>query len=679
MSDKSMTPDPNNGDTLSNISDMISSAKKKLEQDAKTSSDNAPVVKPDRSNEKPDISFGSKPDISFAPAEAVKSPAPEPKPASPAETVRETAAELGKAVSSAEKAAPKPAAPAADKVSAIADKVTAAANKAVQTGDSAPVKPAAPAAEKVNAIADKVSAAAEKAAARPVADKAQTPSGQAPARPGQPKRPGPPPRRKPPQRPPQRPGQQGGARTPAAKAPANGRPAAQQGEAPARPPVKQGQQGGAPKGDTPARSPQIRGAEPKKSEPKKPEPRLEKKPEPKALEFGSNTPDVTDEPKPAKKGGKLTRKQTTTITVLVVGLILILVLVVLLLLHHYLGLFDRTTKKISNDSAPTYSDVDLSRPDTMDTVTADQKLKELQAKADPISNKDVMNILLIGEDLRDTASDDAGNTDVMMVISVNKKDKTITETSIMRDCYVYFPDYGYSNRINAAYWHGGIELTQKTVEDYLGIKIDRYVLVNFKVFIDIVDTLGGLDLHVTDEEANGYPDADPYGDNTRGMQNPLDEQNKYLGNDYGTDYLKKGGDLHLNGNQALAYARLRHVGNSDYKRTARQRKVIKEMIKKSKKLSIIDMDKLANKIFPQIKTDVSEGEMASLLIEMLDYRNYKVQEFRVPMDDTYTNEVIDGMDVLNVDFYTNSEMLKKKVYGSIEIDEEGNETKNTIE
>ena len=72
--------------------------------------------------------------------------------------------------------------------------------------------------------------------------------------------------------------------------------------------------------------------------------------------------------------------------------------------------------------------------------------------------------------------------------------------------------------------------------------------------------------------------------------------------------------------------------------------------------------------------------MAELLIEMLDYRRYKVQEFRVPMDDTYTNQVINGMDVLDVDFYTNSEMLKKKVYGSLaEENAENSEAEKTIE
>ena len=647
--DNNLRPGTDIGDTLTGISEMISSAKKKVEQESKAAKTTAEAPALNENKAQP------KPDISFTPSASKSAPAAKP-------------------------AAPKPS---EDKISSVADKAAAAAEKASQA-EAAP-KPA----------------------------QAQRPAG-APQRPagGQPpKRPAPP-KRRPPQRggQPSQNGTQNGARpqqgkqggvkpAPAANAQGGARPAPvrpRPSAAPAQPTKP------APAVKKPAPAENGGKAQPKKTALErfdeefaktspKPEP-AEKKPaggietdreqrrkaalERYENEFGKNAPKSSDgEKKPPDK------KKLKIVIGLVIGLFLLLALAVVLIIDHYLGLFDRTgKKKWQNSEAPTYSDVDFSRPDTMDTMTADEKLKELRGKAEMISNEDVMNILLIGEDLRDTATEEAGNTDVMMVISVNKKDRTITETSIMRDCYVYFPDYGYSNRINAAYWHGGIELTQKTIEDYLGLKIDRYVLVNFKVFIDIVDTLGGLDLTVTDDEANGYPGADPNGDNTRGMQNPLDEQNKYLGNKKGTDYIKKGGDLHLNGNQSLAYARLRHVGNSDYERTARQRKVIKEMIKKSKKLSIIEMDRLANKIFPQIKTDVTEGEMAELLIEMLDYRRYKVQEFRVPMDDTYTNQVINGMDVLDVDFYTNSEMLKKKVYGSLaEENAENSEAEKTIE
>ena len=380
--------------------------------------------------------------------------------------------------------------------------------------------------------------------------------------------------------------------------------------------------------------------------------------------------------KPAKV--KFTRKQIATVVGLIFALLLVLFLIVYLIFSHYFNMLDRTKEHIYNSGQMTYSDVDYSRDDTFDKASEDEKLKELSKQGKKISSKDVMNILLIGEDLRDTAEGGAGNTDVMMILSVNTKDKTVTMTSIMRDCYVYIPNW-YSTRINAAYYNGGVDLTRETIETYMNIKIDRYVLVNFMTFIDIVDTLGGLDITVTDEEANGYPDADPKGENTRGMQNPLDEQNKYLGNKKGTDYIKKGGDLHLNGNQALAYARLRYVGNSDYERTERQRKVIKEMIKESRSLSLVEMDRLAKKILPQIETDITKAEAAQLLVDMLDYRNYKIQEYRVPADGTYSNEIISGMDVLLVDFTLNSQNFMELVYGSVEVSEEGVETDQIIE
>lgn len=374
----------------------------------------------------------------------------------------------------------------------------------------------------------------------------------------------------------------------------------------------------------------------------------------------------------AVKKGKFTKKQALQVTGLILMLILILGLAVFLVFNHYYNLLNHETKDISNSAPMTYSDVDLSRPDTFEKSVEDAKLKELTAKAKKITSDDVMNILLIGEDLRDTTKDsrEVGNTDVMMVISVNKKDKTITLTSIMRDCYVSFQDKDgnwWSNRINAAYWHGGIMGMKNTIEDYLSINIDRYVLVNFKVFIDIVDTLGGIDMHVTNEEANGDPDAPRSDKEHRGMQNPLDEQNKYLGNKVKTDYIKKGGDLHLNGNQALAYARLRYIGDADFDRTKRQRKVINEMIKESRKMSLVQMNELAEKVFPQVTTDVTMGELAGLLLEMLDYRNYKVQEMRIPAENTFTNEFIDGMAVLSVDFPANVELLRKKAYGTTEV------------
>ena len=91
----------------------------------------------------------------------------------------------------------------------------------------------------------------------------------------------------------------------------------------------------------------------------------------------------------------------------------------------------------------------------------------------------------------------------MMIISINTKNKTITMTSLMRDMYIYMAQFDEGNRLNSAYWHGGCEYLEQCIEDYFGIQIDRYARVNFYSFIDIVETVGGIDMEVSKAEAEG--------------------------------------------------------------------------------------------------------------------------------------------------------------------------------
>ena len=154
----------------------------------------------------------------------------------------------------------------------------------------------------------------------------------------------------------------------------------------------------------------------------------------------------------------------------------------------------------------------------------------------------------------------------MILLSINSTTKEITMTSFMRDMYVNIKgidadgnDIDTWSKLNAAYVYGGAELLMDTIEYNFDIAVDDYVYIDFLSFVDIVDAVGGIELDISDEEAEG-------------MKPPMAEQNKLLGNKKGTDYLDKGGKkLHVNGNQALAYARLRYVGNADFERTERQR------------------------------------------------------------------------------------------------------------
>ena len=264
-----------------------------------------------------------------------------------------------------------------------------------------------------------------------------------------------------------------------------------------------------------------------------------------------------------------------------------------------------------------------------------------------ISDSAVTNVLLIGSDSR--KDDEAGRTDTMILVSINRSSKEVVFTSLMRDCYVDIPDHG-SGKLNSAYTLGGTELLMDTITQNFGVKVDRYVFVSFFSFIKIIDAAGGLDLNITDEEAWG-------------MTDPMAEQNKYLGNKKGTDYLDAGGSpIHVNGNQALAYARLRYVGNADFERTDRQRIVINKLIEKAKSLSILELDSFLKTSCKEITTNMSKGEMFLMFYKLLFAAGYDREELRIPPEDAYYYGTHDGQSTLDLDFDACKKAIAEKVY-----------------
>ena len=114
-----------------------------------------------------------------------------------------------------------------------------------------------------------------------------------------------------------------------------------------------------------------------------------------------------------------------------------------------------------------------------------------------LQDSKVLNVMLFGEDNK--GEDEHGRTDTMIMMSVDNRHKKIKLTSFQRDTYVYIPGHG-NNKINAAYTLGGPKLTIETIEANFGIKVDRYAVVDFDSFIEIIDTLGGIDMEVTQDE-----------------------------------------------------------------------------------------------------------------------------------------------------------------------------------
>lgn len=272
---------------------------------------------------------------------------------------------------------------------------------------------------------------------------------------------------------------------------------------------------------------------------------------------------------------------------------------------------------------------------------------------------DVYNILLVGSDIR--PDETVGRSDTMILVSINKETKRIVATSFLRDTYVKIPIKNEFHKLNAAYAYGGIELLFETLQYNYGITVDKYVAVDFLSFIDAIDILGGLDVQVYEDELywfNQYIHA----------SNLLVEPPEREDSDY-VDHAD-GSYQHLNGKQALAYARFRYVGNGDFTRTDRQRRVVQEIFNKIKTMDIGTVIKLLDEIIPQITTNLDTNECLELIAMLPEISKYDVISWHIP-DDEFKYMTIDGDDVVAIDFG----YYMKKLYNYIYTDAQP-ETKN---
>lgn len=206
----------------------------------------------------------------------------------------------------------------------------------------------------------------------------------------------------------------------------------------------------------------------------------------------------------------------------------------------------------------------------------------------------VRNILLIGVD---NAKGGASRSDSIMIASVNRKTGKITIVSILRDTHVDVPGHSES-KINAAYAWGGANLLIQTVEQNFGIKIDDYATVDFEMFTALIDGLGGIEVEVTENEAD-Y----------------INNRHKY-GNEEKPETVPSGESVHLTGYQALWYARIRKL-DSDFNRTERQRKVIAAIMQKAKDMGPVGLISTAKDVAPYIETTLSTTDFWGLMFNLM--------------------------------------------------------------
>ena len=259
----------------------------------------------------------------------------------------------------------------------------------------------------------------------------------------------------------------------------------------------------------------------------------------------------------------------------------------------------------------------------------------------------VVNILLVGIDGRTADMDSKNSTqhgDVQIIVSINKKDGSIKLTSVLRDLYVTIPGYKSKNRINVAYSRGGGQLAMRTMNKLLELNIEHYVVINFYGLASIIDSLGGVDIELTKAEAGAI--------NTYIKKNlkkgGYDNQEK----GYERQDLKKvNGVQHLDGIQAVMYARLRSIDN-DFKRSERQRHLLEVLLAKvlDDGLNLDKLLTLLETCLPYAETNMSAMDMVSLamgvlqsdILTKLANGDPLLQQNRIPMDETWKYDTTSG-------------------------------------
>ena len=247
-----------------------------------------------------------------------------------------------------------------------------------------------------------------------------------------------------------------------------------------------------------------------------------------------------------------------------------------------------------------------------------QTLAPVRTEPEAAPDAEIRNILLIGRD----GTSAPARSDTVILCSFDPGARRLTLTSILRDLWVPIPGHG-EDRINAAYALGGSALLAQTLEEAFGIPIHGTAETDFESFARITDLLGGVDLELREDEA--------------------EEISRVTGTDLA------GGLRHLNGPQALAFARIRKLDpDGDFSRTRRQRRLLEAMYTALQDLSPGQRLTLARKLYPLISTDLTLSDLLSMapaLLPIMD--NGELLTQHVPQE--YRDRRILGKAVLEAD------------------------------
>ncbi len=362
---------------------------------------------------------------------------------------------------------------------------------------------------------------------------------------------------------------------------------------------------------------------------------------------------------PKKKRGSGFRRFLTAFFVTILVLIVGLTAAVFIYMHslgiNRIDLSDRSNDN-TNDDALFDGLSDDEKEKYYDMITAargdsDRKTELYNwyknGENDLMNKKDVLNILIVGVDASGNEPMH-GNSDVMMLCSVDKKKGAITLCSFLRDSYTYYEvseGNGVYSKLNAAYANGGAGCLMSAIEKNYKIDLNYFVAVDFEAFEKVIDAIGGINLNVTEKEAKA-----------------MEEYANITGVPYGENVL-------LNGEHALLFARMRKIyASGDVQRTENQRKVINAIIKKSKSLGLKDLNKVVQTLCQYVYTDCSTARILTLGANAILGRWYDFKVYSMEAPPETAREPYDGNSWMwIVDYPYSAQYVQKQIYGESNI------------
>lgn len=255
------------------------------------------------------------------------------------------------------------------------------------------------------------------------------------------------------------------------------------------------------------------------------------------------------------------------------------------------------------------------------------------------TNTDIVNIALFGLDK--VSADEPGRSDATMVITIDKKNDKLKMSSIMRDSYVTIDGHG-KDKLNHAHAYGGPELAIKTINKNYKLDVKDYVSINFSNMEKVIDALGGVNVDVKREEINEI--------NITSASSPTS--------------ISRPGLQKLNGIQALAYSRIRHVGNGDFERTDRQRVVLNSMFETIKGSGMSQYPSIVSKLLPLVETSLSKTDIIKLGTDVLMNGKMSIEQERFPVDGYFKDggEMIKGVWYLPFDEAATKKQIQNYIF-----------------